>query len=198
MEQTHEMDSTLNDITLRVCGLKPMAYHLTPEARAAHKAMRREGFQAATDAFMPSHSAIYGKRAGYILRLAGIIHILKVACKEVSEDSRIPLDTLLIARDVIHHLQEYSLTAQAQAAQHSAGAVPDMMRRLHAYGLNKPTGVSAGMFRNSLTPKQRKENSLQAISSYVEKLVDLGYAAYHGDGSPNGGRRFTSVGVLPG
>jgi hypothetical protein len=198
MELTHRMDSELNNIALRICGLKPTAYHLTPEARAAHKIMRRDAFSLASDSFIPAHSNIYGKRAGYILRLAGVMHILKIACNEIPEGSPIPLDTLLIARDVIHHVQEYSLTAQTQAAQHSAGVVPDMMRRLHKYGLSKGTPISAGMFRNTLTPSQRKENSLQVINTYVEKLVELGYAVYQGDGSANGGRRFTPVGLLPG
>jgi hypothetical protein len=159
--------------------------------------MKKQAFELATAAVLPAHSNIYGKRAGYILRLAGALHIVRVACNEAGTMDPIPLDTLLLARDLTTHLQAYAITAQARAAQAAEGSINDLMRWIHKYGLDQP--VSPGRFRSdALTPKKRKQYSLQTISAYIQKLVNSGYAEWLPGGSKNGGRMFQSKGVLPG
>jgi hypothetical protein len=129
--------------------------------------------------------------------MAGALHIAKVACGEIPSNQPIPLSTLLLARDIIAHLQAYAITAQSRAAQAAEGSITELMRWIHRYALDKHT--SAGRFRaNALTPKKRKIYSIQTITSYVQKLVDAGYAHWLPGGSGNGGRQFTCTGRLPG
>ena len=197
IEKTLEMQRVLEDVVLRASELQPRAYYLDESAVALHKQIRRDAYQLGKEAFLKAHKNIYSKRSGYVLRVAGVMHILKVACGELQEDALITSDTLLAALQVVSHLQGDALTAHKKAAQLGDGHITDLMKWLHAYALKKGE-TSAGRFRaDALTPKKRRLYPITTVNHYVERLVAAGFAEWCPGSSRNGGRRFRATGSFP-
>jgi hypothetical protein len=198
-ETTHAHQAILESLVLHILDLPPTGYQLSKDAEHHHRIIRREAHALADRSVLLAHSNIYGKRAGYVLRIAGIIHILRVVAGEIhSLDTQVvTLDTVQLAERLVAHLQEYALSAQTRAAQAAEGTITELMRTIHRFALDKQ--VSAGKFRSdALTPAKRKLYSIQAVLSYVQRLVDAGLADWLPGNPRNGSRSFTCKGRLPG
>lgn len=95
-ETTRIHQEALENIVVRVMEMQPVPYRLSRDAEDYFCVVKRNAFKEAADAVLPAHSNIHGKRAGYVLRIAGIIHILRVAAGEID-----PLDTHIITLNAI-------------------------------------------------------------------------------------------------
>jgi hypothetical protein len=198
-EATRIHQDALEGIAVRVMEMQPVPYRLSRDAEDYFQAVKRNAFKDAANAVLPAHSNIYGKRAGYVLRIAGIMHILRVAAGEIDplDTNIITLATVKLAEALTIHLQSYALSAQTRAAMAAEGTITELMRTIHRYALDNPT--SPGRFRSdALTPAKRKLYSIQTINSYIQRLVDAGLADWLPSTAKNGGRQFICKGRVPG
>lgn len=198
-EATHIHQAALEQVTLSVMKLLPAGYRLSRQAEEHFRIIKRNAFKDADRAVLPAHSNIHGKRAGYVLRVAGAMHILRVAAGEIDplDTNVITLETTQLAEKLVIHLQAYALSAQTRAAMAAEGTITELMRSIHKFALDKPTSPSK-FKSNALSPAKRKLYSTQAIISYIQRLVDAGLADWLPSGSHNGGRAFVCKGRVPG
>jgi hypothetical protein len=151
----------------------PRQVALSPEAMRTFHAIISASKSLANDAEIKAHKAIYGKRAGYILRWAGLLHIIRSQQPSHSSQAEgISLETLNTALDCVDQLQSYALRAHSCLASQGENAVHNIGERILKAASLKPQGISAGEFyRNNLSAKERRSYSSDAIAGFFRQLV---------------------------
>jgi hypothetical protein len=129
----------------------------------------------ANAADLDEQSSIYGKRAGQIARLAGIIHILRIAAGEQSHDAQIDLVTTCNARDIITHIQQYALAAHARIQ--AVGQDDDWLVKSIIKSC-KGRQLTAAQYRSQyLTRSKKPAFSTSAIQAAMYRLAAAGILA---------------------
>ena len=172
----------LQTIALKASLLPPAHYRLSDDAMRELAKVQHQARELARAAELDEQSSVYGKRAGQIARLAGIIHILCVAAGENDPDSHISLHTVCNARDIITHIQQYALAAHARI--HATGQddwlVQSILRACNGRQL------TAAQYRSKfLTRSKQPLYSRVAIEQTMLRLAHAGLL-YTLNPPPNG------------
>jgi hypothetical protein len=164
--------ATLANACGAVYRLPRQTYRLAPAAaeRFAHYELNRQ--RAALGASIGAQSALYGKSAGKVLRLAGVLHLLQIAAGEISSGAAIEPGTIERAAALVDHLDAWALGLHAEVA---AGGVGQLMRTVH-----RAAEAAAGPIRWKelavrLSAKQRKETDAAAFAEVARALAAAGY-----------------------
>lgn len=164
--------ATLANACGAVYRLPRQTYRLALAAaeRFAHYELNRQ--RAALRATIGAQSALYGKSAGKVLRLAGVLHLLQIAAGEISNGAAIESGTIERAAAVVDHLDAWALGLHAEVA---AGGVGQLMRTVH-----RAAEAAAGAIRWKelavrLSAKQRKETDAAAFAEAARALAADGY-----------------------
>jgi hypothetical protein len=159
----------LQSVALRASVLPPSHYRLSDAAMRELAKVQQAARDLARGAELDEQSSIYGKRAGQIARLAGIIHILSIAAGEMEPDAEISLVALCNACDIIIHVQQYALEAHARI--HSSGDDSWLVQSILKHCKGKK--LSASQYRSQyLTRSKHSSYSRQAIENAMQRLVD--------------------------
>jgi hypothetical protein len=160
----------LQSIALKASLLPPAHYRLSDDAMRELAKIQHQARELARAAELDEQSSVYGKRAGQIARLAGIIHILQVAAGEQSHDAQIDLETTCNARDIIVHIQQYALAAHARI--HSTGQDDDWLVKSIVKSC-KGRQLTAAQYRSQyLTRNKKPAFSTAAIQAVMQRLAD--------------------------
>lgn len=164
--------TALADTCGAVYRLPRQTYRLAPAAaeQFAHYEWNRQC--AALKATIGAQSALYGKSAGKVLRLAGVLHLLQIAAGEISSDAAIEPGTIDRATTLVDHLDAWALGLHAEVA---AGGVGQLMRTVH-----RAAEAAAGPIRwreltCRLSTKQRTETDAAAFAEAAQALAAAGY-----------------------
>lgn len=164
--------ATLANACGAVYRLPRQTYRLAPAAaeRFAHYELNRQ--RAALGATIGAQSALYGKSAGKVLRLAGVLHLLQIAAGEISIGAAIEPGTIDRAAALVDHLDAWALGLHAEVA---AGGVGQLMRTVH-----RAAEAAAGPIRWKelavrLSAKQRKETDAASFAEAAQALAAAGY-----------------------
>lgn len=164
--------ATLANACGAVYRLPRQTYRLALAAaeRFAHYELNRQ--RAALRATIGAQSALYGKSAGKVLRLAGVLHLLQIAVGEISSSAAIEPGTIERAAALVDHLDAWALGLHAEVA---AGGVGQLMRTVH-----RAAEAAAGPIRwkelaVKLSAKQRKETDAAAFAEAARALAVAGY-----------------------
>lgn len=163
---------TLADACGAVYRLPPQTYRLAPAAaeRFAHYELNRQ--RAALGASIGAQSALYGKSAGKVLRLAGVLHLLQIAAGEISNRDPIEPGTIERAAALVDHLDAWALGLHAEVA---AGGVGGLMRTVHRAAEAAGGPIRWKEVQNRLTRAQRKETDPAAVAEAMRALAAAGY-----------------------
>jgi len=175
----------LQTIALRASLLPPAHYRLSDDAMRELAKVQDHARELAQAAELDEQSSVYGKRAGQIARLAGIIHILRVAAGELSHDAHIDLETTCNARDYVAHIQQYALAAHARI--HSTGDDTWLVQSIIKSCTSRQ--LTAAQYRSQFLTKSKKPlYSKSAIQATMDRLADAGLLTAHPlPPSPRGG-----------
>jgi hypothetical protein len=179
---------------LKCLELEPNSFYLDRQSQEEFDAICESSFNQARRAPLPAHARIVGKRAGQILRIAGIAHIYGQAAGFIPEDNTtISYDTFSFAKAAIAIMHGYAMAAESriQAAKDGDIDVPNRMIRFFA---KTPASISA--FRQSLTPAQRRSYSTAELRIIADALVSSGHIAHVKTGSANGSLRYCTPTTL--
>jgi len=159
----------LQSVALKASLLPPAHYRLSDAAMRELAKVQQQARDLARGAELDEQSSIYGKRAGQIVRLAGIIHIIKIAAGEIEPNAEIDLIALSNARDIIVHVQQYALDAHARI--HSSGDDSWLTQSILKHCTGKK--LSASQYRSQyLTRSKHSQYSRQAIENVMQRLAD--------------------------
>ena len=168
----HQASEKVASFTAALHRLPPATYTFSKAAREEKHRLLRQTDDMIDREVIKANRNVYGKRVGYVVRIAGILHLCEVAAGRMSVTDHIPLGTVVKATALVDFLQAYACEAHVRAQQADEVTIDDLMRRIHIACLDKPMG--AGRFRaDYLSPKQRKAYSSEAIAAYMEQLVAL-------------------------
>jgi hypothetical protein len=159
----------LQAIALKASLLPPAHYRLSDDAMRELAKTQQHARELARAAELDEQSSVYGKRAGQVARLAGIIHIIRVAAGETDPDAHIDLHTVCDARDIITHIQQYALAAHARihATGEDTWLVQSILRACNGRQL------TAAQYRSKfLTRSKQPLYSRQAIEQTMLRLAD--------------------------
>ena len=144
----------------------------------------------AQDSDIDEHSSIYGKRAGYTLRIAGLLHVAAIACGHIKHTKEISCETLSKAYGIVEHLQEYALSAHKRIQSSKDGDITRLsMESIQRNCKNR--SQSAGYFRNRhCRNKQMRTLTNGRIERYMTLLVENGYGEWDTSYKDKGARRY--------
>jgi hypothetical protein len=164
--------ATLANACRAVYRLPRQTYRLAPAAaeRFAHYELNRQ--RAALGATIGAQSALYGKSAGKVLRLAGVLHLLQIAAGELAASSEIEPGTIERAAALVDHLDAWALSLHAEVA---AGGVGQAMRTVHRAAEAAAEAIRWKDLAVRLSAKQRKEIDAATFKEAAAALAAGGY-----------------------
>jgi hypothetical protein len=184
--------ATLANACGAVYRLPRQTYRLALAAaeRFAHYELNRQ--RAALRATIGAQSALYGKSAGKVLRLAGVLHLLQIAVGEINSSAAIEPGTIERAAALVDHVDAWALGLHAEVA---AGGVGQLMRTVH-----RAAEAAAGPIRwkelaVKLSAKQRKETDAAAFAEAARALAAAGYGEV--DEGKRGAISYRATSALP-
>jgi hypothetical protein len=176
-------EQTVRDYAKRLFCLPPRTYHFSQSARERFHAWFKEHQKRSLLPGTPKVvSALLGKTSAHALRLAGILHLLKVAANELDPQERISPETVDIAMAIVDQL-----TAETEAfheEEESTGV--DYMRHIHQLSLFTGAPVSMKDARDKGGRAIRKELKTPVFTRCIEELQRLGYGQIIEVHHPNG------------
>ncbi|MCP9903035.1 DUF3987 domain-containing protein [Cyanobium sp. BA5m-21] len=163
---------TLADACSAVYRLPRHTYRLAPAAAEsfAHYELNRQ--RAALGATIGAQSALYGKSAGKVLRVAGVLHLLRIAAGEANSGALIEQATIEQAAALVDHLDAWALGLHAEVA---AGGVGQLMRTVHRVAEAVAAPIRWKELAVRLSAKARKETDAAAFAEAARALAAAGY-----------------------
>ena len=163
---------TLADACNAVYRLPRQTCRLSPAAAAAFANYELGRQNAAMKATIGAQSALYGKSAGKVLRVAGVLHLLQIAAKELTVGAEITAATIERASSLVDHLDGWSLGLHAEVA---GGAASQLMRTVHRVAELAAGPISWRELSIRLSSRQRKEIDSAAFREAAAALASAGF-----------------------
>jgi hypothetical protein len=144
---------------------------LDPAARRAFVRYEGNAQQEALRASIGAQSALWGKAAGKVLRIAGLLHLLQLAAPDGQASELITADTMERATALVDHINGWTFSLHADLARSGAS---DLMRMVHRIAVEAQQPIKWKEIAPRLSGKQRKEIDSKAVAMAMEALVELG------------------------
>jgi hypothetical protein len=172
-----EHEKTLQDYAMRVHGLGTGHYVLSDQAMRLLASYAHDAKMLGLNAPIDAQGAVYGKRAAYIMRIAGLLHMLNIVCGLKDVKDRIEDALIEKAYTIVDHLQGYALRSHSRSAHSAAGFDPEFSKVLLKAG-RKEGGITAAQFRNGYCRTGNAKTAKltnEAIEAYMHQLQEAGY-----------------------
>jgi CRISPR-associated protein Cmr3 len=131
------------------------------EANCQHEALR---------AAIPAHSALWGKSAGKVLRIAGLLHLLHLAVPDGAAGEVITSETMERATTLVDYINGWTLGLHSDLAQ---GGTSSLMRLVHKIAVEAQQPIRWRDVQNRLSVKQRNEIDSAKVVMAMQALADL-------------------------
>ena len=183
---------TLADACRAVYQLPPQTYRLAAAAAERFASYELNRQRAALGASIGAQSALYGKSAGKVLRLAGLLHLLQIVAGELSNHELIEPATIDCAAALVDHLDAWALGLHAEVA---AGGMGGLMRTIHRAAESAGRPIRWREVQNRLSRTQRKETGPAAVAEAMRALAAAGYGEV--DTGNRGATSYRAIRPLP-
>ena len=144
---------------------------LSPEARRAFVRYESNAQQEALRASIGAQSALFGKAAGKVLRIAGLLHLLQLVAPDGQASELITADTMERATALVDHINGWTLSLHADLARGGASDLMRMVHRIATAAEGQP--IRWKHVQNRLSVKQKKEIDSAAVVMAMEALAEL-------------------------
>jgi hypothetical protein len=169
-----DADRTLMEFARKIFALSPNTYNLDQASIEHFSAYELGKQQQALDARIPAQGALCGKSAGKVLRVAGLLHVIRVAAGLHGLWDDIPLETLTLAIALVDHLDAWSLRFHEVAVgDGSLPTVSTLMRRIHEIAEKAGEPVGWKQIMPKLTSTDRKTASAPLAAAAMAALQEL-------------------------
>ena len=180
----------LADAARKIYSLPKADYCLDIEARSAFIRYETRCQGDALRATLSAQSALYGKAAGKVLRIAGLLHLLNTVNGDGA--SEISAATIERATALVDHLNGWALSFHADLA---GGGASDLMRKVHRIAQESTGPIRWKDIQNQLSATQRKAIDSAAVAIAMNALSAMGVGEV--EPSPRGGLLYRATGALP-
>ena len=180
-----EAQQVLENYARSLFTLAPRTYRFEQEARKRfHAWFHNHQIRAGLSGCPSVISALLGKTSAHAIRLAGILHLLRIASGEAETTDRISTATVDQAMAIVDQL------TQETEAFHEQESSERTLLLSHIHNLSWDTGkpVSRDEARSKGGREVRRELKASAWSGFIQQLVDLGFGVIEEKASSNGRR----------
>jgi hypothetical protein len=192
IEQASAAAAALAQACSAVYRMPRISLELSPEARRAFTRYEGNAQQEAIRASIGAQSALWGKAAGKVLRIAGLLHLLQLAAPDGQASELITADTMERATALVDHINGWTLSLHADLARSGAS---DLMRMVHRIAMAAQEPIRWKHIQNRLSVKQKKEIDSAAVAMAMEALVELGVGEI--ERGTKGGAIYQATAPLP-
>lgn len=182
----------LAQVASTVFRMTPRTYRLCRDAQVTFVRFEENRQRLPAAAAIGAAGAIYGKSAGKVLRVAGLLHLLRLALGEASADEAIGPDLIERATALVDHLDQWALSLHEGVA---AGGVGSLLRLVHRIAEAAMQPIGWREVQNRLSKAQRKEVDSAAVSAAMQALADNGYGEV--EAGKRGGLSYRALRPLP-
>jgi len=187
---------TLATLARAIHGLPPALYFLDPPALEAFSLYEHRKQQEALAARLAAQAAIHGKAAGKVLRVAGLLQVLRIACSAAPTCEPIPLSVLERSIELVEALDGWALGFHELAAGDEEGpAISQLMERLHRLAAGSGGPVSWKELRGRLAWREKRQLNVAAAEQALQELATAGYGQVAT--GPRGGLLYTAIADIP-
>jgi hypothetical protein len=151
--------------------LPPRHYHLSTEARALFAHQEHTYQELAQGASIGAQAAIYGKAAGKVLRVAGILHLLHGGGHDGGR--AIDADMLLRASDLVNVLDGWALSFH-EAIATGVDQQDALLRRIRQVAQKAAKPISWRQVLQSLSKRQREGVGRAEVEAAMRVLAQTG------------------------
>ncbi len=183
---------SLADACQTIYRMPRKTYRLSADAAARFATYELSRQHAALATNIGAQSALYGKSAGKVLRVAGVLHLVQIAAGEANSQDQIQADAVDRAAALVDHLDAWALSLHAEVA---AGGVCDLMRNVHRRSEQLRQEVGWKEVRQGLSKKQREQTNPTAVAAAMRALASQGYGEM--SEGQRGAVRYRATGELP-
>lgn len=120
-----------------------------------------------------AQGSLYGKSAGKVLRIAGILHILWDYASDFKLGSKISATTLRNAINIIEYLDNWMLACHAKSAGIKSKSYSDFTRRIHEIALKSTGFVSWTNIREQMSSHEKKNKTKDDAEESMRQLVGM-------------------------
>jgi hypothetical protein len=163
---------TLADTCRAVYRLPPKTYKLASQAAQRFQHFEHCRQLASQKTTIGAQGALYGKSAGKVLRLAGVLHLLEIATQQSTSSARICVGTMDRAIALVDHLDAWALSLHAEVA---AGGVGQLMRTVHRAAEAAAEPIRWRELARRLSTKQRDQIDAAGFAQAARALAVAGY-----------------------
>jgi hypothetical protein len=171
IEQASAAAAALAQACSAVYRMPRKSLDLTPEARRAFVRYEARCQAEALRASISAQSALWGKAAGKVLRIAGLLQLLQLVAPDGQASELITADTMERAAALVDHINGWTLSLHADLARSGAN---DLMSMVHRIAMEAQQPIRWKEIAPRLSAKQRKEIDSAAVAMAMEALVELG------------------------
>lgn len=184
----------LDDFYYQCLNVRPLALRLDADAIDLFTILHKDTWEKTQALYLESQRAVLGKRLGYILQLALVIHLCDVATGGTSdEELYVSKQTLARAAIMVDILQCYAIVEQQESQMRRHGAF-DMPRKIHSHALNA-NGCTASQFITACVPASMRSRITPAqVGAAMDQLTEAGLGEWQKKGRS---RIFVASGRYP-
>ena len=149
----------------------------------------------ARTARLSAQASVYGKSAGKVLRLSGILHILSNFADRSQLMKPIGVEHLQIAIRLVDYLDAWALACHASVLGTPTAQVSAFTKRIHEIALKTKKQMSWTDIRNLMSSTERGGKKKQDAEASMRELVALGVGEIVA--GPRGGLCYRALKPLP-
>lgn len=192
----NEANQALQDYARRIYTMPARSYQLDLEAIKAFSAYEHDKQIQSQQARLDAQGALYGKSAGKVLRVAVLLHLLRLAVQREFSEVSVPVATLQRAIELVDFLDDWALGFHEQAAAAAEeGGVSSLMRRIHTLARKARSAVAWAQLRQQMNSKEKKGTNAALAEQAMQALAELGVGEV--SEGPRGGLLYRATGDLP-
>lgn len=165
----------LESYALSAYELPPRVYVLDEEARRTLRDFDIDKQRGVYSTSNETQSALHGKSAAKVLRVAGLIHILSVINLQLDDPISISADVLRKAIALVDSLDHWALSQYTSRGVAANSPITKEMRRLHNLALKLGRTVSWTQLKDCLSSKEAKDINRIKAEEFFRCLEAMGY-----------------------
>jgi hypothetical protein len=185
----------LEEYAIQAFNLNSQEYVLDEEARRIFSAYEHEKQQGVHASACETQSALHGKSASKVMRITGLVHILRAIHSKKHDLISVNSETLLRAIALVDDLDHWALSQYAKRDAAWTSKITNEMRRLHNLAFLQKGPVTWTILKDKLSSKETKVINRVKADELFRLLEAMGYGRI--DSGPRGGLRYEALMELP-
>jgi len=194
LKEVESAKACMRQVMSTIFALDAVNYLLDPESTEIFSDYEFSKQEAALGTPVGAQASLYGKSAGKVLRIAGILHVLHNVVLG-SSSAMITSKILKDAISIVDQLDDWTLKCHAKIAGLTVESLSNFEKRIHAISLKSQSPMSWTEIRSRMSSAEKQGKTKEHAESGMRKLVALRLGEI--STGPNGGLAYKALKSIP-